>query len=283
MLRLFAVMRAIDMKSGEGKGWMEKTKNTMKRNWMHYLREALGLAIFMISASVFSVLFWGGDPSFHITISSLPLRNAVNGVLMGLTALFIFYSPFTAPSGAHINPAVTLTFLRLRKISVADACFYIIFQFLGGTLAVYSMVPLFSDYFTGLPVRYAVTVPGTYGITAAAITELIIAFIMMTMVLFFSSHARWSHYTRIMAAAMVCIYVFAAGPISGFGMNPARSFASAFPARVYSSFWIYLIMPVAGMLGAAEMFLWFQRKKMIHRNKLIIKEYLYFKSNKLRV
>jgi aquaporin Z len=42
------------------------------------------------------------------------------------------------------------------------------------------------------------------------------------------------------------------GPISGFGMNPARSFASALPAHIWTAFWIYLFMPFAGMLGAVE-------------------------------
>ncbi len=55
---------------------------------------------------------------------------------MGSTALFIFYSPFTAPSGSQINPSVTITFLRLNKMCPFDAIFYIIFQFIGGTLAV---------------------------------------------------------------------------------------------------------------------------------------------------
>ena len=127
---------------------------------------------------------------------------------------------------------------------------------------------------TASPVNYAVTVPGKYGIAAAALTEYIIAFIMMTMVLFTSEHKTLKKYTRIIAGCFVCIYVIVAGPISGFGMNPARSFASAFPAHTYTAFWIYMFIPFAGMLSAAELFLFAQKRKASRPNKIIIKEYI---------
>src|SRR5258706_2055219 len=209
----------------------------------------------MISACFFSSLLWGNDTSFHFAIQNVMLRNIITGVLMGATALFIFYSPFTAPSGSHINPAVTFTFLRLNKMCPWDAMFYVIFQFIGGTIAVYIMASLLGNGLTKTPVNYAVTVPGKNGIAAAAITEYIISIVMITMVLFTSEHVILKKYTRIIAGCFVCIYVIIAGPISGFGMNPARSFASAFPAHIYTAFWIYTIVPVAGMLSAAEIFL----------------------------
>jgi aquaporin Z len=72
--------------------------------------------------------------------------------------------------------------------------------------------------------------------------------------------------------------VIVAGPISGFGMNPARSFASALPANIWTVFWIYLFAPFIGMLLAAEFYLFVERrkvndhypkKKMIKKNELL--------------
>lgn len=238
-------------------------KASFKKNWRHYLQEALGLAIFMISACFFSALFWGKDIVFHFEIQDGMSRNIVNGILMGATALFIFYSPFTAPSGSHINPAVSVTFFRLGKMCPWDTLFFIIFQFLGGTLAVYLMAASLGNVLTTAPVNYAVTIPGKAGVTVAAITEFIIAVIMMSMVLFTSENPFLKKYTRLIAASFVCVYVIIAGPISGFGMNPARSFASAFPAHIYTSFWIYTLVPFAGMLTAAEFFLFIQKRKKV--------------------
>jgi len=262
-------MRVMPIRVYSGKGGLIQMKASFKKNWIHYLQEALGLAIFMMSACFFSALLWGSDTSFHFAIQNVMARNIITGLLMGITALFIFYSPFTAPSGAQINPAVTFTFLRLNKMCPWDAMFYVIFQFVGGTLAVYFMAALLGNVLTNPPVNYAVTVPGKNGVATAAITEFIIAFIMMSIVLFTSEHTILKKYTRIIAACFVCMYVIFAGPISGFGMNPARSFASAFPAHIYTDFWIYMIVPFAGMLGAAEFFLPYQKFRSSKQNKIL--------------
>lgn len=239
--------------------------HAFKRNWKLYLMEALGLAIFMISACFFSALLESLQSQFHRAVANGVDRLFIMGIMMGLSALFIFYSPFTSPSGAHINPAVTITFLRLGKIKKWDALYYIIFQFMGGTVAVYFMAGLMGDMLAAPPVSFAVTVPGNKGTWPAAYTEFTIAFVMMSMILFTSAHSVLKKYTRIIAAIFVCLFVIIAGPVSGFGMNPARTFASALPAHTWTGFWIYLFMPVAGMLTAAEVNLFW--KKVMRKKK----------------
>jgi aquaporin Z len=234
-------------------------KTRFKKNRKFYIQEALGLAIFMVSACFFSGLLLGKN-GFLVPDFSAPIRQIILGGMMGLTALYIFYSPFTSLSGSHINPAVTLAFFRVGKIGRWDALFYIIFQLIGGTGTVYLMAALMGENLTAAPLHDVVTIPGKYGQTAAAVTELAIAFIMMSMVLFTSDHAVLNKYSRIFAGILVCMYVIIAGPISGFGMNPARSFASALPSNVWTAFWIYLCMPLMGMLGAAEVYLLVRRK-----------------------
>jgi len=245
------------------------------------MMEALGLAIFMISACFFAAVLESKESFVHQGIPGETGRNLLMGAAMGLTALFIFYFRFTAPSGSQINPAVTLAFLRAGKINRRDAFFYIVFQFIGGTAAVYGMQLLLGDLLTAQPVNSVATVPHKGGIAAAFFMELFTAFAMMTMVLFTSAHERWKKYTRLIAATLVCLYLIIAGPVSGFGMNPARSFASALPAHTWTAFWIYLIAPIAGMLGAAELFLHIQKKKRrfsyaAHRSKNNLLEPLEF-------
>jgi len=257
---------------------MTQMKTAFKKNWKHYLQEALGLGIFMISACFFSAMLFSGKSSWYQTMPSFMLRNVLMGIAMGITALFIFYSPFTAPSGSQINPAVTLTFLRLDKMCRYDAIFFCLFQILGGIIAVYMMQWLIGSMLIDAPVYSAVTIPGKFGIAVALITELIIAFITMTVVLFTSNNPGLKKYTRIFAGCLVCTWVIVAGPISGFGMNPARSFASAMPANIWTAFWIYLFVPFIGMLSAAEFYLFVEKRKvnnhypkdrMIKKNELL--------------
>src|SRR6266567_5172660 len=96
--------------------------------------EAAALGTFMLSACVFTVLFEHPMSPITQSIESAPLRNALIGLAMALTFLGIVYSPWGKRSGAHMNPAVTLTFLTLGKVNRWDALFYIAFQFAGGIL-----------------------------------------------------------------------------------------------------------------------------------------------------
>jgi aquaporin Z len=249
-------MRAMPIRIITGKGGFTQMKASFQKNWIHYLQEALGLAIFMISACFFGALLESKTSSLHQALPDGFVRMMFMGVLMGATALFIFYAPWTSPSGAHINPAVTLTFWRLGKMCPYDALFFIIFQFAGGTIAVFIMQWIMGNALIDLPVNSAVTIPGKTGIWVAFCTEFIIAFITMSMVLFTSAHQRFKKYTRVFAGCLVCCWVIIAAPLSGFGMNPARSFASALPAHNWTAFWIYLIVPVISMLLASEVFLY---------------------------
>jgi len=240
-------------------GWIQ-IKASFRKNWIHYLQEALGLAIFMISACFFAAMLEAKNSTLHLAIHSSFIRTVIMGLLMGATALFIFYSPWTSPSGSQINPAVTLSFFRIGKMCPWDVLFFILFQFAGGTLAVYAMQLILGSKLTSLPVNSVATVP-VGGNLPALITEFFIAFVTMILVMFTSHHKKLKNYTRIFAGCLVCTWVIVAGPISGFGMNPARSFASALPAHIWTAFWIYLFVPIAGMLSATEIFLLIQKNK----------------------
>ena len=229
---------------------------TLKTNYKYYLMEALGLFIFMVAACFFNGMLEHKGSSWNTAIPNPHIRLFIMATAMALTAAFIFFSPLTEPSGAFINPAVTLVRWRLNQLSFKDAFWYMLFQTLGGLVAVYSMAFLMGNILTAPPVNYSVTVPGKNISTLyAAFMETATAFGMMLLVLFTAKHPTLKKYTPVFAAILVGIYVMLAGPVSGFGMNPARTIASAVPAHIYTSFWIYMICPVAGMMLAAEVFL----------------------------
>ncbi len=233
--------------------------STLKNHWFEYICEAIGLGVFMVSACIFSVLLFHPDSS---AVSwNLQLRFVLIGLAMGLTAIAIFKSPFGKLSGAHINPAVTLTFWRLGKIKSWDAIFYVLFQFIGATFGVWLSWLFLGDLLANRDVNFAITIPNQSGWIISFIAEFIISFGMMTMVLITSNHAKLSRFTSYFAGLLVAIYISLEAPISGMSMNPARTFGSAIVANVWNNWWIYFVAPPLAMLSAAEVFV---RVKGLH-------------------
>ncbi len=143
-------------------------KATLKSHWPEYLIEAWALAMFMISACLFTALFeYPGSPLYHVVTTEWVRRGWIGVHFMGLTAVFLIYSPWGKRSGAHMNPSVTLAFWRLGKIPSGDAVFYVIFQFIGGYLGVIISGLLIGSVMADPSVTYAVTIPGPGGVAVA--------------------------------------------------------------------------------------------------------------------
>jgi aquaporin Z len=109
--------------------------------WREYGIEAWALGSFMISACAFGALVFHPDSPLAQVALAPTSRRALMGVAMALTLVCLVYSPWGRRSGAHMNPAVTLTFWRLGKVSSTDLFGYIAAQFLGGVAGVWS-IPL---------------------------------------------------------------------------------------------------------------------------------------------
>ncbi len=245
----------------------------LKINWKVYSMEAICLGLFMMSACLFGTALEFPHSALQQVLPNDFLRLCLMGVAMGVTATLIIYSPMGKLSGAHMNPALTFSFVRLGKIKMEDAIYYAIFQCVGGITGVALMSLVLGDALKDPHVNYVVTAPGPLGVALAFVVEIVIAYGMMTMVLTTSNHPRLSKYTGVIAGFLVMSYVILSGPISGFSMNPARTIASAVPATDFGSFWIYMTAPFIGMLTAAEVFKLFKGRaicaKMHHENSYL--------------
>jgi len=227
--------------------WKEKL-------YIHFLMEAIGLGIFMISAGFFSILLYHPhfEPAFFMTHPLL--RQILIGLCMGTTAFCIITNPWLSKSGAHINPAITLNFLYLGRISALESVGYILSQFVGGVLGLELLNLFMGPYLSSNYIHFIVTVPGPQGPLTALILELAIAFILMTVVLNLGKSDKTRKYTPYVVALLVSLYAAFESPYSGFGMNPARTFASAFLSGTWTDYWIYLFCPILGMFTASFLF-----------------------------
>lgn len=227
---------------------------TFSRDWKLYCFEGAELAIFMVSACVFTViLFHSGYPALKL-IPSPVTRRLLMGIAMGITAIGIIHSPMGKRSGAHFNPAITLTYLRLRRIAFWDASFYVLFQFAGGVFGVWLSALLLGRRLADHSVNYAVTVPGKCGTLAAFAAELFMSALLMGVVLWTSNRPKLAPYTSYCVGGLIALYILLFAPVSGFSINPARTVGSAVFAHLWTAGWVYFTAPLMGMLGIAELY-----------------------------
>ena len=181
-------------------------------------------------------------------------RRMLMGMAMGLTAATIIYSPWGRRSGAHLNPAVTLTFFRLGKIGGRDALAYAAAQFVGGIVGISVAALGLLRWIADPSVNYVATAPGPFGDAVAFAAEATISFVLMLVVLSVSNQQRLSPFTGAVVAVLVATFITFEAPLSGMSMNPARTLGPDMIGGIWRGLWIYFAAPPLGMLMAAEIF-----------------------------
>ena len=227
----------------------------LKHHWPEYLMAAAGLGLFMLFVCVFATLLEHPASPVRQAISAPLQRRILMGLAMGLTAVSLVYSPWGKQSGAHLNPSLTLTFLRLGKVAPWDALLYVVAQCIGGVLEVRCAAMLLGHVLADPTVNYVVTVPGAYGVSMAFLAEVVISGVLMIVVLTVSNTPHLARFTGWCAGALVATYIPVEAPLSGMSMNPARTVGSSLAAQTWTALWLYCTAPPLGMLLAAEFYL----------------------------
>ena len=212
----------------------------LRRHWPEYLIEAALLGLFMVSACLFTLLLEHPASPARAALDPPLLRRALMGLAMGLTAVALIYSPIGQRSGAHFNPAVTLTFLRLGRVAP------------GMTAATPASMEAAQQRPASRMVGWVATRPGPDGPAVAFVAELLISGLMMGAVLACIARPRLERYAGLAAGMLLALYITFESPLSGTSLNPARSLGSALPGGIWQGWWIYLTAPTLGMLLAGE-------------------------------
>jgi aquaporin Z len=226
----------------------------MKKNnhepfpWNLFLAEFAGTAfLLLIGLSVVIFLFGTGSPMSEI-IPNLKLRQVISGFLFGSTGGLISMTALGKVSGAHINPAVTMTFWIFRKLSGPVAIIYVVAQFLG---AVTGTLPLLLWGQLGKSISFGATMPGKgYTVQEALLGEVITTFTFVSLLITFLAFRNLRKYTPALSPIVYAIMVPLEADISGISTNPARSFGPAVISGTWDSWWIYCIGPITGALLA---------------------------------
>ena len=170
----------------------------------------------------------------------------------GISLAFAFVitamvSAFGPVSGAHINPAVTITLWSTRRFPGRRVPLYIVSQCFGAIAASLALRAVLGD--AG---RSGATLPSVSRPAAAAL-EFLMSFALMTVILVaVTGRGRAASFAPLAIGMTVGFCALAGGPMTGASMNPARSLGPALVSGHWRAHWIYWISPIAGMLVAAQ-------------------------------
>lgn len=224
---------------------------TLRRHWPEYGVEALFLGVFVLVSGLASALMQAPATAWLHGTPGVAGRHVLAGIVTGLVLMAMIYSPWGRRSGSHLNPAITLAYLRLGKIGRWDALFYVLAQLAAGGLAVLLLRQgLLLPSSTASTALSASMGPST--VWAAFLTELVLSAGAMLLILYTSNHEDWFRWTGALHALLIMLVAACAAPLSGFGMNLARLLAVDMSGDAAALDWLNLLPPLLGMQLGVE-------------------------------
>jgi aquaporin Z len=225
----------------------------MKDHLPEYFAEFLGTAIMMIIGIGAVTLMFAAATPLRTWVPSDDLRRLLTGIIFAGGATAVVLSPLGQRSGGHLNPAVTFGFWWKGQVQTRDALAYAAAQIAGAMLGVFVVAMIGGAY--AKSVQLGVTLPGDgYSAPVAFAAEIVITFLLVSLILFCVNNQRFAMKTPYLAGALVAFLVFVEAPISGTSLNPARSFAPSLLAGVHAHQWLYWAGPLVGSALAVMLF-----------------------------
>jgi MIP family channel proteins len=194
----------------------------------------------------------------YVSASSRALEIFPLAIVHGLALMGIVYT-IGSISGAHVNPAVTLALLAIRKIDPRQAGLFIVFQLLGGIAGAL----LAKMFFLGRGALVGYGAPGISpeylqggSVWLAFLAEAIGAFVLMWAVM--GTAVNPNAPKGVAGAAIggaLALGVLIFGPATGASFNPARWLGPSLASGIWNNPWLYILAPIVGAVAAAFAYL----------------------------
>jgi len=217
--------------------------------------EALGTGLLIVfgPGSVVAALALGDGQLDYAGLGIIALS-------FGLVVALIIYA-FGTTSGAHINPAVTITLAATRRFPWRDVGPYVLAQLVGAALGGLLVVALFGTASVDVSNAGATTFgPGVEywrAILVEAVGTFLLVLAIMALAVDKRAPAGWA---GLMIGLSVTCVVMVLAPLTGAAINPARAFGSYLASAMtggdvpWSQIWAYVIGPVVGAVLAAVVY-----------------------------
>jgi aquaporin Z len=197
------------------------------------------------AVATFGLVFCGTGAIVVNEISGGTVTHVGVSLVFGLIVLAMIYAVGPV-SGAHMNPAVSLAFASIRRLSLSELLLYWMAQTIGALGASLLVKFIFPSSET-----LGATVPRGSALQSFVL-EMILTFLLMFIIMGVAHDERAEgEMAGIAIGGTVALEALLGGPISGASMNPIRSLAPAIVAGHLKDIWIYLFAPTLGALAGA--------------------------------
>jgi aquaporin Z len=216
-----------------------------------YLSELVGSALL--------VFFGCGTAALVGTSGSAVILTAL---AFGLTYMAAFYS-FAGVSGCHLNPAVSISMLLLRRIGLVDCLGYIAAQLIGAIGGSALLYGIFSaSSLTDRTGTLAANSAAGSGIWTALVLEAALTFLTVLTYIRVTDESEYRPVSgAVIGLSLTLANIFGAG-VTGASVNPARSLGPALFARgaALSDLWVFTVAPVVGGILASLLSVFLDRR-----------------------
>ena len=190
----------------------------------------------------FAMVFCGCGAMTINEITGGSVTHVGIAITWGLIVMAMIYA-YGDISGAHFNPAVTVSFAFARKFSWKEVLPYIAMQCVGAFLAIFILWFLFPE-----SQSFGHTYPAEgFSQVKAFILETLLAFFLMLVIINVSTGSKEiGTMAAIAVGSVILLEALFAGPMTKASMNPARSLAPAIISGNLKDLWIYCTAPFFG-------------------------------------
>jgi glycerol uptake facilitator protein len=165
---------------------------------------------------------------------------------------------FGTTSGAHINPAVTVSLAVVRRFPWVEVVPYVLAQLAGAIVGAVLINVIFGSHASDLNASGGTIVGAGFTKAQAAVAEGLGTFLLVAtiMALAVDRRAPVGIGGLVIGLAVAC-EILVIGPISGGSVNPARTFGPYLATEIFggstpwSQLWIYVVGPLVGGVLAA--------------------------------
>ena len=182
----------------------------------------------------------------------------------GLTVVTIAYS-LGHISGAHLNPAVTIGLWAGGRIPGKDILPYVISQILGAIAAAAVLYVIVTGNGSSIGSfasnGYGEHSPGHYSLPAAAVTEFVMTFFFLIVILGATDDKAPKGFAGLAIGLALTLIHLVSIPVTNTSVNPARSISQALFAGgdSISQLWLFIVAPILGAIVAGIVYKFLQK------------------------